>query len=190
MPLKPGDPADVARAIADLLEREQTPYALGGALAYNYYGAFRATVDVDFNVFLPPAEARAVLTNLQKEGLEINIEESLARVNDGRHAVGTIGGMHVDLFFNSIPLHESASGRVVRRDLAARPIRILSAEDLVLLKLLFFRGKDKTDIERVVQRVGNAMDRQYVREWIVEMMGEEDERVRVWDRYCRELPGI
>ena len=31
--------------------------------------------------------------------------------------------------------------------------------------------------------------RDYIRDWLIEMMGEDDERLRVWDRYCRELPG-
>ncbi len=67
-------------------------------------------------------------------------------------------------------------------------MQVLAPEDIVLLKLLFFRAKDKLDIERVVQLQGPTLDREYVRRWLVEMMGEDDERVRVWDRYCRELP--
>jgi predicted nucleotidyltransferase len=89
---------------------------------------------------------------------------------------------------NSIP-HESAAERTSTHAFEARPIQALSAEDLILLKLLFFRGKDKTDIERMVQLEGPRLDRDYVRRWLVEMMGEDDERVRVWDRCCKELPG-
>ena len=61
----------MARAVADLLERSGIPYALGGALAYNEYGAFRTTLDVDFNIFLPPERAEPVLVALQREGLEV-----------------------------------------------------------------------------------------------------------------------
>jgi len=97
--------------------------------------------------------------------------------------------MHVDLFFNSIPLHEEAAKRVRVHELESRDIRTLSPEDLVLLKLLFFRPKDKTDVERMIEMQGTRLDRKYVRDWLIEMMGEDDERVRLWDRYCRELPG-
>ncbi len=189
MPISPGNPEQVAREIADLLEARRIPYALGGALAYNRYGAARGTADVDFNVFLPPERAAEVLSMLKGEGLEIDVEAHAARALDGRHAVGLVSGMHVDLFFNSIPLHEIAATRVQTHPVLGRPMFVLSAEDLVLLKLLFFRGKDKLDIERLVQLRGEKLDREYVRDQLVDMMGEDDERVRVWDRYCRELPG-
>jgi hypothetical protein len=78
---------------------------------------------------------------------------------------------------------------VVTVDFQGKPARILTAEDLTVLKLLFFRGKDKIDVERMVQLQGSLLDRGYVRRWLVDAVGENDERVRVWDRYCRELPG-
>ncbi len=68
MKIPEGGPEAVARAVADLLERSHVPYALGGALAYNEYGAFRTTIDVDFNIFLPPEEAEPVLRTLKQEG--------------------------------------------------------------------------------------------------------------------------
>ncbi len=61
------------------------------------------------------------------------------------------------------------------------PIRVLSAEDLTVFKLLFFRGKDVVDVERLVAAQGNRLDRQYVRTWLVSCVGEGDERVRRWD---------
>jgi hypothetical protein len=33
---------------------------------------------------------------------------------------------------------------------------------------------------------GPALDRAYVRRWLVEMMGEEDERVARWDALVKE----
>jgi hypothetical protein len=48
-------------------------------------------------------------------------------------------------------------------------------------KLLFFRTKDVADLERLVA-VCAALDREYVRRHVVAMMGEDDDRVRLWDR--------
>ena len=47
-------------------------------------------------------------------------------------------------------------------------------------KLLFFRGKDVVDLERLVA-VRPELDRAYVRKWIAEMMGDNDERTSKWD---------
>lgn len=99
------------------------------------------------------------------------------------------GSMPVDVFFTSIPLHDSAASRVVEVPLLGQAIRILSAEDLTVLKLLFFRGKDLVDVERLVAVQGSRLDRLYVRTWLVDCVGEESERVRRWDALCAALPG-
>lgn len=64
-----------------------------------------------------------------------------------------------------------------------------AVEDLVVLKLLFYRGKDLVDVEKLVAMQGASLDRAYVRRWLVEMMGAEDHRVAKWDDLCRQLPG-
>jgi hypothetical protein len=51
-----------------------------------------------------------------------------------------------------------------------------------VFKLLFFRSKDLADLERLVAVQGRDLDRGYVRRWMVDMMGEDDARVREWDR--------
>lgn len=85
-------------------------------------------------------------------------------------------------------LHDAAARRAVAVTLLGTTIRILSAEDLAVLKLLFFRGKDVVDVERVVAVQGARLDRVYVRRWLVDCVGEESERVRTWDRICAALP--
>jgi hypothetical protein len=54
-----------------------------------------------------------------------------------------------------------------------------------VFKLLFFRGKDVVDLERLVAVMGPSLDAATVRRHMVEMMGEEDERTRTWDRLTR-----
>ena len=56
-----------------------------------------------------------------------------------------------------------------------------------MFKLLFFRGKDVVDIERLIA-VRDDLDRDYVRRWFVEMMGDGDERVQKWDELVASYP--
>ena len=48
--------AEVARVVADALERHGLPFAIGGAIALGFYAPPRATVDVDINIFLSPVD--------------------------------------------------------------------------------------------------------------------------------------
>ena len=58
--------------------------------------------------------------------------------------------MRVDIFVPSIPLYASAKLRARREVLLGRPAWFLSAEDLATFKMLFFRGKDVLDVERLL----------------------------------------
>ena len=56
--------------------------------------------------------------------------------------------------------------------------RFLAPEAIAVFKLLFFRLEDRGDLQRRVAVRGDHFDHGYVRRWMVEMMGEDDERVR------------
>jgi hypothetical protein len=44
------------------------------------------------------------------------------------------------------------------------------------------------DVERLLALQGTNLDRSYIRHWLVDAVGEEDERVRAWDRLCVTFP--
>ncbi len=150
----PASAAEAAALVAGAFELASIPYAIGGALAYGLYGAPRATLDVDVNLF-----------------------------------VAQFGDFRLDLFVPSIPFCREAERTRVR--LPAPPFLeaawFLSAEAITLFKLLFFRSKDLADLERLVARQGARLDVAYVRARLVEMMGEDDVRVRRWDELVREF---
>jgi hypothetical protein len=47
--------------------------------------------------------------------------------------------------------------------------------------MLFFRGKDLADLERLVAVRQGDLDHGYIRRHLVEMMGENDPRIQRWD---------
>jgi hypothetical protein len=173
--------AEAGQRIADALEAAGMSYALGGALALAIAGVPRGTADVDVNVFVPEdrlADAIAVLSAL---GIEIDPTAAAARVQREGMFVGRWDGMRIDVFLPSIPFaHEAERTRIRVTDDAGWSGWFLSAEALAVFKLLFFRGKDVVDLERLVA-VRPELDTGYVRRWIVDMMGDDDDRTRRWD---------
>ena len=181
------DAVATARRLADALEAAGIPYAIGGAIAYGYFGPPRGTFDVDVNIFLPPEQAGPGLDALVAAGVWLNRAEALASAVDRGDAKGVCDHLPVDIFFNSIPVHDSAALRTVIVDLLGRPARVLAPEDTAVFKLLFFRGKDLVDLERMLALMGPALDRDYVRTWLVSTVGEDDYRVGKWDELCAAL---
>lgn len=179
--MPPSGAAEVARRLADALEGAGISYAIGGALALGVAGVPRGTLDVDINVFVPDDRIADVARVLEAAGVRVEAGAGEHVRRDGMF-VGHFEEMRVDLFLPSIPFSYEAQRTRVRVATAdGWSGWFLSAEAIALFKLLFFRGKDVVDLARLVAVRGDALDTNYVRRWIVEMMGEDDERVRRWD---------
>jgi hypothetical protein len=175
--------AEVARSVADTLERGGLPYAVGGAIALGFYAVPRATVDVDVNIFVSPeadlAPALAVLTDA---GFVADDAASLrAHACSGGQFRGSVHGLRVDVFVPAIPYYAEIAARKRQVSLLGRPLWILGPEDLVVLKLMFFRRKDLADVEAIFRDQGVSLDRHFVRQKLVELVGESDERLAALD---------
>jgi hypothetical protein len=172
---------ELARRLADTLQTAGVPYAIGGALALGVWGFPRATNDVDLDIFVGPDELDPVLEILRAGGFEIELEAALASARTRGDFKLWWQGMRVDVFVASIPLYDAVQQRVRQAPLEGRPAWFLSPEDLAIFKMLFYRTKDILDLERMIAFIGPAFDRAYVRQWLVDLVGVEDERLRRWD---------
>lgn len=181
---------DIARAVADALERHGLPYAIGGALALGFYAVPRATVDVDVNVFVPPCtELSHALTALADAGFIAHDDEETLRARalaEGQFR-GSVRSLRVDVFVPAIPYYEEIASRRRQVTLLNRPIWILGPEDLVVLKLMFFRRKDLADVEAVLRDQGPSFDRHFVRGKLVELVGGEDDRIAAFAEIERDV---
>jgi hypothetical protein len=174
---------DIARRLADGFELEQIPYAVGGALALGFYAAPRATVDVDINVFVSPRTGlRRVLAVLNELGFRPDAPDTIATtaIEDGQFR-GRVAGVRVDVFVPAIAFYADMAARTRRAILLGRPIEILGPEDLLTLKMMFFRRKDLADVEAVLRFPPVPFDASAVRRNLVDMVGADDERVHEWD---------
>ncbi|MFT3713056.1 MAG: hypothetical protein QM817_35835 [Archangium sp.] len=181
------DATEAAVHFARALSAASIPHAIGGAIAYGFFGVARGTHDVDINLFVPGEGAAPALRTLIEAGLEIDEPLALQTARDRGDARGLFHGMPVDLFFNSIPVHERAATRSREVTLHGAQIRVLSPEDTAVFKMLFFRGKDLVDLERLLGLMGKSLDAAYVRAALVEVVGEDDYRTKKWDDLVRQL---
>jgi len=181
------DPLEVARRVADALEQAGVPHAIGGAIAYAYWGVPRATRDVDVKLFVTSGGLDPALRALRSAGVAVSEEDVRSSAAERGDAKVYDGDVRIDLFVNSIPFHDAAARGTKTVDLAGRPAQVLSAEDLAVFKLLFFRSKDTVDLEALVAVRRDTLDASYIRQWLVDTVGEDDERVRYWDALWTEL---
>lgn len=180
------DAFTLAMRLAAALDRAEVPYAIGGALAYGLWGDPRGTHDVDINLFVDHEELNSALDALELAGVELDRHAAREADRQGDVIIGWHSGMRVDLFTPSIPFSWEAMRKTVRIKSALGEAAYLSAESIAVFKLLFFRPKDLLDVEKLIEVQGEDLDLAYIRDWIVEMMGEDNERTVALDNLIRQ----
>ena len=176
---------DQLLSIHSAFDKDSIPHAFGGAIAFAYYGQPRATSDIDINIAL----------KVRQHGLVLDSLSALFAIPDRAGAEREIirnaqvrlrwGHIPVDLFFSDIPFHESIAARTKEVDFMGTKIPIISAEDLIILKSAYDRGKDWIDIENMFKVQGPTLDEGYMTQWLGKFFDSEDERVRKIEGFIR-----
>ncbi len=147
-------------------------YAVMGGYALNAWGVPRATFDFDFAVLAQDGASERVLEALAGARFDVPREyrEGYVQVVDGTKmlkAFALLDGCRVapvDVFLFASPLQRSALARRQPIEVLGRGMWVISAADLLLFKLLAYRGKDRIDVLNVLE-VQGVPDPEYVRDW-------------------------
>ena len=144
------------QALAKALSTGQVPHAFGGAIALLYCGEPRGTIDIDVNLFVAESEAASILPLLENLGVSVDRTRALQAIHRDGQVRLDWAGTPLDLFFSYDALHDSCRARARQVDFLGTRIAVLSAEDLVVFKVLFDRRKDWADIEQVLVETGST----------------------------------
>jgi len=160
------------------LDHLQIPYYVGGSVASSYYGTWRRTQDVDVILAIRPDQIRTLATLLAQD-YAIDAD---AWIDSFRH------GQAFNIFYQQtftkidvMPLQTAhrreEERRAQRRSLSAGtpPIRLASAEDTILAKLMWYRAmggstRQWADILSVISNQQPGLDLGYLRSW-ADMLG-------------------
>lgn len=142
------------------------PFMIVGAYAVAVHGLPRSTNDLDFVVHMPFESRRAVSDLLTRFGVAAVHE----RIDPqwGKRVAGTLpSGLVIEVFFTPPnPVHDREFDRRVLVPVRNEELPFLSAEDLVLRKLVNLRlrrGSDYDDAVGIIATQGEALDLAYLR---------------------------
>lgn len=181
----------VLERLADVLDRLGIAYAIGGSIASSAYGTMRFTQDADITVW-SFSEVAGRFHDLVKEEFYIS-EQAMHQALDRHGSFNVIHfetGFKIDIFVQRPSEFER---RLLERrrtaklsDESGRELSIVSPEDIVLLKLRWFKETDCTserqwnDVLGVLAVQGESLDFAYLVDSAKEMGLEELlERARV-----------
>jgi hypothetical protein len=160
---------DMTRAMAETtaaMDRHNVPYALIGGLATSYRSQPRFTKDIDFLVKAPQLVLASLLEDLRNRGFEFDTLATINAWTTHHMVVLSYHGIRIDWLKPLIPAYLHILDRATNESWLDQPIRIASAEGLILLKLLAFRSQDQVDIENLVAANRDNLDLDWIKaEW-------------------------
>jgi hypothetical protein len=169
-----------ALRLARCLEDEAVEYAIGGALALGIWGAPRATADVDISIFASKDHFGPVAQALERAGVIFDREAAPKELDRIGMFYGRLGRTKIDVFMSAHPHMAAMKTRRRVALLEGTNAWFISAEDLCVMKLIYGRGKDIADLERLLAARPD-LDTDYVRGWLVQMVPAGDRRLAALD---------
>ena len=140
--------ADLARGLGALGVR----WFLFGAQAAILHGSARLSADVDVTVDLGARSSRELVDALSHEGLELRVDDAQGFVEATRvlPLLHTASRMPLDIVLAGPGLEEQFFARAAERRVGDALVPVVSAEDLVAMKILAGRPRDMEDVASIV----------------------------------------
>jgi hypothetical protein len=149
------------------LQKADIPSIVIGGVATALWGEPRVTRDVDLKILLERDEADRLLTLLGSDYPSLLPDPAEALRKQAILFVQDSAGTRLDLLLADTPYDVQAIQR--GRSVEVQPgatIRVCSPEDLIIYKMVSTRLRDHEDAASVIRRQGDALDDDYVLQWL------------------------
>jgi hypothetical protein len=158
---------EAVHLIAFVLTRKKVKYALIGGLAVGYQAQPRGTGDVDLLLVVPQLTLPGVLEELKEKGFELELYDIIPEWTRHHFVQFSYKGFRIDWMEPRLPLHQHVIDTAAEVIWNGQPVRIASAEGLILLKMVANRGVDRFDIESLVAAKGPSLNIEWIKkEWL------------------------
>jgi Nucleotidyl transferase AbiEii toxin, Type IV TA system len=148
--------------IAAALESMKIDYMIIGGVANAIWGEPRATIDVDVTVAVENPDLAAAIAGLVRS-FKAAVPDPEPFVRRTRVLpLNTTDGIRIDVIFALMSFEREAVGRATAMTFGDRQVRIITPEDLVLMKIISDRPRDLADAEALVRRRADTLDRTYL----------------------------
>jgi len=156
-------------SLQERLEAANIPSALIGGLAVGAWGDPRLTRDIDLKILLHRNERKRLLTLLEDDYRPLHADPDGAILQNGIVFVLSPNGKRIDIALADTSFDEELVARAQMVEiLPGLKVRVCSAEDLIVLKIIAIRPKDQQDVATIIQRQGNKLDNKYILKWLKE----------------------
>jgi hypothetical protein len=163
--LLPGDSVRAVESLAEAFDARSIRYALIGGLAVVLRGRPRFTQDVDFLLEVPQIVLPALLDELLERGFTLDPAIVTKQFIGEYVASFPFGHVRIDWLKPVLPLYSRALADAAPLEWTeGHTVRVVTAEGLILTKMVAFRPQDQMDIDTLLTANRDAIDVDLIRE--------------------------
>ncbi len=171
-------PPDLINALHEFVEMFEVRgyrYGIMGGIAVRVLGIPRPTYDVDFTLAVSRDQLPELFDAAEEAGYHVPVAYRSGWVDTVANMpivkmgmqLGT-QGIDIDVFLAECSFQESLLARTSQHDIGGRLVWLVSPEDLIVLKVLANRDRDRGDVQDVLFIQGE-LDRDYMRHWAAKL---------------------
>jgi hypothetical protein len=171
------EPRSLVAALSADFSAARVRHLVTGAVALAVHGFVRATRDLDVVVQVPAIRLPEVFGIVRRHGFSGDDAELIRALRERFVAVLSNPTATVELIVPAIPWHATLFDRAVHRTIDGQSVPVISAEDLMLQKLLWSRPKDLVDLRALPGVLSSPLDATYMRETLRSLLPDGDARL-------------
>ena len=162
--------AEVLDSLRGTFESLDADWYVFGAQAALVHGAVRMTADVDVTVFPGDLTTKELVEALEGRGFELRgVDADFVRDTRVLPLVHLATGINADVVIGGPGIEELFRSRAESVDLGGTTVPVAAAEDVVAMKILSGRPKDRDDVIAIIAAQGPALDYDLVRETLARL---------------------
>lgn len=155
--------------IVKLLNEHEIDYALAGGLAFSALVEPRATMDIDLLITIKEEKLPGFFKVLEEkvESLVPHHEPMQFKLIKIWRVVSFTNNLEIiiDFLIAESKFHESVIKRAIEIDFFETKLKIITLEDMILLKNFAKRTQDIADLEKIYSTSRNEIDHHYLEFW-------------------------
>jgi hypothetical protein len=179
-------------ALINILDEHEVPYAIAGSVASGLYGEPRTTLDVDLTLRLEARKVAALTSAARAVELAMDGVAVRERLSETRpqpfNIIDLVGGWKADCYLLRDAFDREAFDRrrrVAFPTVATGSLWVLSVEDVILYKLVYYRMSDGISVKHLrdiagirarMHADGESLDLEYLARW-----AHRHDVLRIWE---------
>ncbi len=161
-----------AAELQALLRELRIPHAFIGGIANSILGEPRATLDADVLILVDDQDIEDLIRRLKTRSLPLMPKAASFARRSRVIPCAFPSGLRADLVLADIDFENALIKRARSRSVASSlKLRLCTAEDLIIMKMVSTRAKDRGDVEGIVRRQREKLDTAYITKWLKDFEG-------------------